>query len=126
MDKANLDEIRQYSSDCLRILIAAKHVKPLHLYVYMYNMDNHTLEVRTRLKGHKRLLFRILRHVKTLELDKLAWHPGSEAIRCSDAVSTIERKNPPACEEWVNHLHNHELLDGIAEKAILWLCYTCI
>lgn len=119
MDETKLDEMYQYSSECLRILIAAKHIKSLHLYIYMYNIDNHPLEVRTKLEAINGLFFHILRHVETLELDEFAWHPGSETVRCSDAVSIIERKITSThfahlkCEEWVNRLNNHERLRSI-------------
>ena len=124
MDETKLDEMHQYSSECLRILIAAKHVKSLHLYIYMYSIDDfsihyHPLEVKTKLEAINALCFHILRHVETLELDEFVWHPGRETVRCSDAVSIIERKVTSIqlahlhCEEWFNRLHNHERLRSI-------------
>jgi hypothetical protein len=124
MDETKLDEMHQYSSECLRILIAAKHVKSLHLYMYMYSMDNfiidnHPPEVKTKLEAINALCFHILRHVETLELDEFVWQPGRQTVRCSDAVSIIERKVTSVrfahlhCEEWFNRLHNHERLRSI-------------
>ena len=77
MDKTKLNRIRKYSSRCLQILTAATCVKSLHLYIYMYNIDNHPPELRTKLKAINTLIFRILRHAETMELDEFVWHPGT-------------------------------------------------
>ncbi len=119
LDKTKLNKIRKFSSRCVQILTAATCVKSLHLYIRMYNIDNHPPELRSRLKAINTLIFRILRHAETMELDEFVWHPGSETARSSDALRIIERKITAMrlchleCGEWVDHLHNHERLTSI-------------
>ena len=116
LDKTKLNKIKKFSSRCLQILTAATCIKSLHLYIYMYNIDNHPPELRSRLEAINNVIFRILRHVETMELDEFAWRPGSETVRSSDALRIIERKitamrlSHLECGEWVDHLPNHERL----------------
>jgi hypothetical protein len=119
LDKTKLNKIRKYASRFLKILTTTTCVKSLHLYIYMYNIDNHPPELRTRLKAINNLIFRILRHAESMELDEFHWRPGTETARSSDALKIIERKITNMqlchlqCEDWVNHLPNHEQLRSI-------------
>ena len=119
LDKTKLNRIRKFASRCLNILTAATCVKSLHLYVKMYNIDDHSPELRTRLKAINTLILRILRHAETMELDEFGWHPGRETACSSDAMRIIERKitEMRLCHlergEWVDYLPHHERLRSI-------------
>ena len=119
LDKTKLNRTRKFASRCLNILTAATCVKSLHLHLSMYNIDDHSPELRTRLKSINTLILRILRRAETMELDELGWHPGRETACSSDAMRIIERKITEArishleSGEWVDYLPKYERLRAI-------------
>jgi hypothetical protein len=119
LDKTELNRTRKFASRCLNILTAATSVKTLHLYVYMYNIDAHSTELRGRLKAINTLIFRILGRAESMELDEFGWHPGRETVCSSGAMRIIERKVTEAelghleRGEWVDYLPNYERLKSI-------------
>jgi len=118
-DKTNLNGLRKFASRLLNILTAATCVKSLHLYLYMYELNDHPAELRTTLKAINTLIIRILRRAETMELDELGWHPGYATARSADAMRIIERKITQArlshlnSGEWVHRLPNYARLRSI-------------
>ena len=124
-DKTKLNRLRKFASRFLNILTAPTSVNSLHLYLYMYKLEDHRPELRTRLKAINALIICILRRAETMELDELGWHLGRETARSSNAVRIIERKitgvelSHVDTGEWVHDLHNQERLRSI-EVINLW------
>ena len=85
----------------------------------MYNIDDYPVELRSRLNAINTLIFRILRHAETMDLDYFGWHPSRVTACSSDAMRIIERKitdmrlSHLECGEWINHLPNHQRLRSI-------------
>ena len=92
VDKTKLNRRWKYLFKCIQILKAATSIKSLHLYVYIYNVNNFDPELRPKIKVLNVLMFRILRYAANMELDKFDFHPGKGTIRSPDAMSIIERK----------------------------------
>ena len=119
MSNTKLDGVCKYLSVCLRILTTATRVKSLYLYFHLYNVDDHPPEFRTRLRTINNLVYRILRHVETMDLDKLYWDPDPKTDRSSDSLGIIGRRitHIRLCRlehgDWIDHLHNCERLTSI-------------
>lgn len=119
MDKTTLNRTWKFASRCLQILTVATSVKSLRLYIYFSDVDSQPPQFRNKLKGVNDILFRILRHAETMDLDELIWNPGPGTVHVPDALKIIERKVTSMrlchleCGDWVDQLPNHERLRSI-------------
>ena len=119
MDKTKLKRQWRYLSKCLKFLENATLIKSLHLYVDLYDVDDHPSEFRIKLQVINSIIFRILRHAANMELDEFSFHPGNEKALSSDVLSIVERKltqmriDRLKCGKWVERLHNQKRLTSI-------------
>ena len=118
MSNTKLDEVCKYLSLCLQIITTATRVKSLYLYPCLFEVDDHPLQFRTRLRTINDLVYRILKHAETMKLDKLYWNPDpktgrSHALKIIGPKITDMRLDHLGYEDWVDHLPNHERLTSI-------------
>ena len=118
MNNTKFDEVCKYLSLYLQIITIATRVKSLYLYPYLFEVDDYSLQFRTRFRTINDLVYWILKHAETMKLDKLYWNPNpkigrSHALKIIGPKIIDMRLDYLGYEDWVDHLPNHERLTSI-------------
>jgi hypothetical protein len=86
------NKLYTYMCGCLRVLVHARSIQYMTLYVGAYDPDNYPPECTKVIKAVNRTAFRILKLVAKMDLHELWFHPGRETARIEDIMMIIERK----------------------------------
>jgi hypothetical protein len=77
---------------CLRILVHARSIQYMTLFVGAYDPDDYPPECTKVIKAVNRTAFRILKLVAEMDLLELAFHPGRQTAQIEKIMGIIERK----------------------------------
>jgi hypothetical protein len=91
-DVEKFNKLYEYMCGCLRILVHARSIQYLTLFVGAYDPVDYPSECTKIIKAVNRTAFRILKHVANMDLRELWFHPGRETARIEDIMTIIERK----------------------------------
>ena len=91
-DVEKFNQLYYYMCGCLRILVHARSIQYLTLFVGAYDPVDYPPECTKIIKAVNRTAFRILKFVANMDLRELWFHPGRETARIEDIMTIIERK----------------------------------
>jgi hypothetical protein len=86
------NKLHSYMCGCLRILVHARSIDQLSLFLGAYDPADYPPECIKVIKAVNRTAFRILKFVAKMDLRELWFHPGRETARIEDIMTIIERK----------------------------------
>lgn len=91
-DIETFNDLYDYIRGCLRILVHARSIQYMNLFVGAYDPNDYPPECSKVIKAINRTAFRILKFVEKMDLRELQFHPGRETARIDDIMTIIARK----------------------------------